>query len=168
MTTAAAGIAVRPAQRADYPGIVALNADAVQHTSAMDIDRLEALAGLACYLKVAIADNGPMAFLLAMRDGVPYDNDNYRWFSAHGGRFIYIDRIVVGAAHAGRGIGRQLYEDLFGYARSQDILTVTCEYNVEPPNPASAAFHQSLGFKEIGTQWLAQRSKRVSMQSVQL
>lgn len=159
---------MRPATRDDYPAIVALNAAAVQQTSAMDVDRLGLLAGLACYLKVAVERDEPAAFLLALREGASYDNDNYRWFSSRYGKFVYIDRVVVDSAHAGRGIGRQLYEDLFAYARSNGLRHVTCEYNMEPPNPASAAFHQSLNFREIGTQWVAQRSKRVSLQIAEI
>jgi uncharacterized protein len=27
---------------------------------------------------------------------------------------------------------------------------VVCEVNIDPPNPASEAFHLALGFKEVG------------------
>ena len=52
-------------------------------------------------------------------------------------------------------IGSRLYEDLFDYARSQGIKAITCEYNIQPPNPASQRFHDKFGFKELGQQWVA-------------
>jgi predicted GNAT superfamily acetyltransferase len=29
---------------------------------------------------------------------------------------------------------------------------VTCEVNLDPPNPRSLAFHERLGFREVGRQ----------------
>jgi predicted GNAT superfamily acetyltransferase len=45
---------------------------------------------------------------------------------------------------------------------------VTCEYNIEPPNEASRRFHDKFGFREIGTQWLDDGTKRVSLQAASL
>jgi predicted GNAT superfamily acetyltransferase len=50
------------------------------------------------------------------------------------------------------------------YARLQQIKAVACEYNIEPPNHASKAFHDKFGFQEVGTQYVADGTKRVSMQ----
>lgn len=157
-------IEIRPAERSDYPSIVAVNAAAVRETSPMSLESVAVLAGLACYFKVTVAGKEVAAFLMGLREGMPYDNDNYRWVSGRFRTFLYIDRIVVGSAHTGRRIGSLLYADLFSYARLNGISNVICEYNIEPPNAASAAFHKAMGFKEIGTQWVANRSKRVSLQ----
>jgi predicted GNAT superfamily acetyltransferase len=40
---------------------------------------------------------------------------------------------------------------------------VACEYDVEPPNDASARFHARFGFGEVGRQRLA-GGKQVSLQ----
>jgi predicted GNAT superfamily acetyltransferase len=45
----------------------------------------------------------------------------------------------------GRGIGRQFQKDLCDHARAQAIPTVTCEYDIEPLNPVSRAFHACPG-----------------------
>ena len=82
-------------------------------------------------------------------------------------RFIYVDRIVVHPDFAGLKIGSQLYEDLFGYARSQGIRAITCEYNIQPPNPASQRFHDKFGFRELGRQWVAHGTKLVSLQAAE-
>jgi len=130
----------------------------------MDLERLRFLHGLAGYRKVAVVDGRVAAFVLAMEDGVDYPNDNYGWFAARYPRFLYVDRIVVDSAFSGLGIGRRMYQDLFGYARSRGIGTVACEYDIEPPNHASRAFHDKFGFKEVGSQSVANGAKRVSLQ----
>lgn len=156
-------ISLRAAIPDDYSAIVALNDVEVKQTSPMDAKRLRDLGGMASYHKVAAADGRIAAFLLAMREGVPYQNDNCGWFAARFPQFLYVDRIVVSADFSGYGIGSRLYEDLFDYARSQGIGVVTCEYNLQPPNLASQRFHDKFGFKEIGSQWVAKGSKLVSL-----
>ena len=155
---------LRDAAIHDFDRIIELNAAEVDKTSAMDAQRLQVLDGLASYHKVAAQEGKVVAFLLAMDDGAGYDNDNFRWFAARYPRFLYIDRIVVDAGHAGLGIGARLYRDLFEHARRSGAPIVVCEYNLDPPNPASRAFHDRLGFTEVGTRQFADGSKRVSMQ----
>lgn len=155
---------VRDATEADFDRIVELNAAVVRETSAMDLARLRQLHALAFHRRVAIVDGGIVGFLLAMRDGAAYDNDNFDWFSARYPQFVYVDRIVVDAATAGKGIGRRLYDDLFDRACRLDLGVVACEYNLEPPNPASKAFHDRFGFAEVGRQRVAGGDKLVSLQ----
>jgi predicted GNAT superfamily acetyltransferase len=38
--------------------------------------------------------------------------------------------------------------------------------NIEPPNPGSDAFHAGRGFVEVGTQWVADGTKRVSLREL--
>lgn len=142
---------LRNAAPGDFAAIVALNAAEVEHTSAMDPARLAQLHALTCHHAVIEADGDIAAFVLAMDHDAAYDNDNLRWFAAHHPRFVYVDRIVVGAAHAGHGLGAQLYRDLFARTRARRFDTIVCEYNLAPPNPASAAFHARFGFQQVGT-----------------
>jgi predicted GNAT superfamily acetyltransferase len=53
---------------------------------------------------------------------------------------------------------------LFEYARTNGVKVITCEYNIDPPNPASKRFHDKFGFKELGRQRVAGGSKLVSLQ----
>ena len=158
------GLLVRDAIPADFDRVLALNAAEAEKTSPMDRARLEQLHALACYHRVAEAEGLVVGFLLAMRDGAAYRNDNFEWHAARTPAFVYVDRIVVDAAQAGRGIGGALYRDLFAFTRALGIAVVACEYNLEPPNPASAAFHSRHGFIEVGQRDYADGSKRVSMQ----
>jgi predicted GNAT superfamily acetyltransferase len=155
---------LRDATAADFPRILALNDAEVAQTSAMDLDRLRVLHSLAAYHRVALVDGTVAGFLLAMRDDAPYANDNFGWFAGRVAGFVYVDRIVVDAAFAGRGVGGALYRDLFAWARARAIGHVTCEYNLEPPNSASRAFHDRFGFREIGQQRVAGGTKLVSLQ----
>lgn len=159
---------IREATVDDFAAICSLNASEVQHTSAMDVARLTELHGLSCYHKVAMVDGEVAAFLLAMCDGAAYRNENFAWFAARFARFLYVDRIVVSAICRGAGLGTRLYEDVFRHARAQRISVVTCEYNIVPPNDASRAFHDRLGFKEQGSQWVADGSKKVSLQAARM
>ena len=159
---------LREATAADADRILALNDAEVAQTSAMDVARLEELAALACRFTVADVDGRVVAFLLAMDHAAPYDNDNVRWFAARYPHFAYVDRIVVNADAAGMGVGRLLYRDLIAHARARGLQRVVCEYNLEPPNPASRAFHDRFGFVEVGQQRVAGGTKLVSLQQLEL
>lgn len=159
---------LRDAVAADADRILALNTAEVEQTSAMDRARLDELAALAYRFTVAEADGRVLAFLLAMDHAAAYDNDNFRWFAARYPRFAYVDRIVVDAAAAGMGIGGRLYRDLLAHARERGLERVVCEYNLEPPNPASQAFHDRFGFVEVGQQHVAGGTKLVSLQQLVL
>jgi len=114
-------VSICKADEHDYPAVVMLNDLAVEFTSPMNMERLSYLASLAAYFRVAKSDGQVVAFLLAMKDGVPYQNDNYSWFSSHYQKFLYIDRVVVAGEFQGSGIGTQLYQDIFSYARQEEI-----------------------------------------------
>ena len=155
---------IRDAVEADFGGILALNEAEVVRTSPMDRARLSELDRLAAVHWVAEVEGQVVAFLLAMREGVAYDSENYRWFAERHARFLYVDRIVVDAAHAGQGIGARLYRRLFDHACANGIAQIACEYNLEPPNPASQAFHARFGFVGVGQQQVAGGHKTVSLQ----
>jgi hypothetical protein len=163
MTVGAAMI--RPATAADFPAILALNAALVHFLSPLDAARLQLLHAQAAYHRVVETEGVVVAFLLAFREGVAYDSPNYRWFAQRYSEFLYIDRVVVDPAQQGHGLGAQLYEDLFACARAMGVATVTCEFDLDPPNPASQKFHARFGFREVGTQWVADGKKQVSLQA---
>jgi len=159
---------IRDVAESDFLAILGLNEAEALQTSHIDFDQLQLLVRMSSYCKVAIVDGQVAAFLIALSDGAPYENDNFAWFSSRLPRFVYVDRVVVDSRFSGRGIGSKLYNDLFRFARTQGIRTITCEYNIDPPNPASRAFHDKFGFRELGTQWVAGGSKRVSLQAVEI
>lgn len=157
-------VAIRNAEQTDLEAVVALNLAEVRHTSPMDAARLRCLDDIACYHKVATVDGIAVAFLLAMRSGCGYINDNFAWFAARYQTFLYVDRIVVGRRHQGLALGTLLYQDLFDYARSHGIATIACEYNLIPSNEPSQRFHDRFGFHEVARRWAGGGSKQVSLQ----
>lgn len=159
---------IRDATPVDFPAILALNAESVHFLSPLDAARLQRLHAQAAYHRVVEHDSKVAAFLLAFREGADYDSPNYRWFVQRYSRFLYIDRIVVARAARGLGFGAQLYDDILAFAAATNAARLTAEFDVEPPNPVSAAFHQRYGFREVGTQWIGGDKKQVSLQAREL
>lgn len=159
---------IRNATYSDFETVIKLNESEVKKTSSMNLEQLKKLAESSAYFKVITVDQQVIAFLIALAQGESYQSDNYIWFSSRFERFLYVDRIVVSKEFAGCGIGSKLYDDLFMFARQHGFQTITCEYNLVPPNPASCAFHTKYGFEEVGTQWLNGDTKRVSLQAVDI
>ena len=156
---------IRPVTVADYPHILALNAEFVRFLSPLTPTRLSELHKAAELALVVERAGVASAFLLAFRDGAAYDSVNYRWFEERYPSFLYIDRVVIAAALQGQGAGSMLYEHVFAHARKTALPWVTCEIDHEPPNPASARFHARFGFREVGQQPVP-GGKRVSLQAV--
>ena len=101
------------------------------------------------------------AFLIAFDQDAHYDNTNFNWFGTRYDRFVYVDRIVVSESLRGAGAAQKLYEHLFALVASAGRDWVVCEINSDPPNPISDAFHEKMGFKEVGHAVLADRQKSV-------
>jgi len=104
---------------------------------------------------------GREGFIIAVQPGAAYDSPNFRWFEQRYERFVYVDRIVVAAASRGKGLARAFYQTLFERARLANARHIACEVNVDPPNPASDAFHARMGFVEVGRRLLSDRGKTV-------
>ena len=158
---------LRDATSADHPALLALNAASVEVLSPLDAPRLQLLIGQAALCRAIEGAGRILAFVLAFRERADYGSPNYRWFDARYPRFLYVDRVVVDAGHRGAGLGRRLYADVVEYARREGVPLVTCEFDVEPPNPASERFHALQGFNEVGRQTLP-GGKRVSLQALRI
>ncbi|MEO8223838.1 MAG: GNAT family N-acetyltransferase [Gammaproteobacteria bacterium] len=155
---------IRPARHDDFPAILALNAESVRFLSPLTLPRLQALHEQAAVHAVIEDEGSVTAFVLALREGAEYDSVNYQWFGARYPHFLYIDRVVVSEDYQGRGAGTLLYEQVFERARLIGTPVVACEFDVDPPNPASERFHAKLGFLEVGRQAVAGGQKEVSLQ----
>lgn len=155
---------MRPVTDADLDRLVELNRAAVPAVNDIDVDEMRwlvehselAVAVVAAGAEAVQADTGHpdavLGFVLALRPGLDYASENYRWFSDRGADFVYVDRIVVADGHRSAGLGAALYDAVFERARAVGAAELECEVNVEPPNPGSMAFHSRLGFTEVGRQ----------------
>lgn len=166
--SAAGGLVIRDAVEADFAEILRLNTEWVHFTSHLDEPALAALHGQSAYHRVVESDGRVVAFLLAMREGASYASPNYRWFDERGGAFLYVDRVIVDSTAQGRGVAGMLYDDLIALARATGVGRVVCELDAEPPNEPSRRFHDRYGFVEVGTQWVAGGTKRVSLCELRL
>jgi len=157
---------LRDATPTDFPAILALNEAFVAVLSPLDRARLARLHAQAALHRVIEQGGQVEAFLLALREGADYDSPNYRWFVQRYPRFLYVDRVVVAGSTQARGAGTALYRALYAQALRDAVPLLACEFDVEPPNPASARFHARLGFREVGRQSLHGGRKCVSLQAL--
>ncbi len=52
-------------------------------------------------------------------------------------------------------------QSLINMARADGHTKIVCEVNLDPPNPGSDAFHDQMGFVEVGRAHLKEREKTV-------
>jgi predicted GNAT superfamily acetyltransferase len=130
--------------------VLELNALHEAETSPLDDKRLQAMAESAFMAEAVAHADGVAAFLIAFDETADYESPNFLWFRSRFPRFVYVDRVVVAAAARERGLARALYHELFRRAEAAGHDCAACEVNLEPPNPASDAFHARLGFAEVG------------------
>jgi len=131
-----------------HDALLALNNAHAAELSPLNASELRALLGHAFHARGIGALE---AFLIALDQTHPtYASPNYLWFRARQSRFVYVDRIVVAETARGKGHARRLYADLIEHAVAAGHDSLVCEVNSDPPNPASDAFHEALGFRQVG------------------
>lgn len=141
----------------------AWNVQFAPHVGALGRREFEELldrAGAALFVE---QDGVVAGFLVTFREGSDYQSENYRYFDSRYDSFLYIDRIVIAASFQRQGLGRAVYEELERMAREQGAAKIACEVNVEPPNPESFAFHESLDFREVDRQETCGGEKKVAL-----
>ena len=154
-----------------FAAILDLNEEFVHVLAPLSRERLELLDSLASYHRVAVDQNAVAGFVLAFGSDTDHDSVNFRWFAARYSSFLYVDRVVVSSACQRVGVGSLLYDDLFAFARRAGYERLTCEIDVEPPNPRSERFHECFGFREVGAQqvdYVGGKPKRVSLRCAAL
>ncbi len=137
----------------------------VNHATPEELVELIEMSGLTAALTEG---EDVLGFVLTMPPGAGYGSDNYRWFSEHYDEFVYVDRIVVAETARNRGIGAELYKIVFAHAEAHGVPRVTCEVNLDPPNPGSLRFHKRLGFVEVGRQVSRNSGHHVSLLAKEL
>jgi predicted GNAT superfamily acetyltransferase len=143
-------MSIRSLSPADLPAVLALNNAAVPAVGPLDESQLAHLVDQSMMALVATADSGAdrvVGFCLVLLPGAEYGSVNYRWFSQRYSDFVYLDRVVIDPDFHGRGLGRQLYHQVEQASTAQWF---TLEVNLRPLNQPSLAFHERLGFHEVG------------------
>ncbi|MBN2083853.1 MAG: GNAT family N-acetyltransferase [Anaerolineales bacterium] len=142
---------IRDIAETDFPAVLELNLESVHFLTPLSRARLEGLHRQSAYHKVVEEDGRIVAFILAFREDAEYDSPNFLWFRERYPSFLYIDRLVVRDGCRGNGYGKRLYRDLTEYCRAENLTRITCEVDLDPPNPVSLGFHRKHGFREVGS-----------------
>jgi len=147
--------------------VLALNNQNTPHVNALSPSDLDELIQASASFQVATDEADQLAgFVLLLREGAAYTSLNYQWFSKTLAEFLYVDRIVVVPEFRGLGVAQLLYDHARAIAKDQAVPWLTCEVNLEPPNPRSLAFHHRQGFEELGQQATEGGLKTVSLLGV--
>jgi len=142
-------VSIRDVAEADLSWLLALNNAAVPNVNHLENQDLDDLLSIACYARLAIVDDQPLAALIGFWPGTTYDSANYRWFTARYENFFYVDRVIVADGARGKGVGQAIYADIEDFAKRR-ADRITLEVNSLPPNPVSMRFHLAGGFKPVG------------------
>ncbi len=143
-------VSVRRARPQDAAPIASVNAEGVPGVTPMGAEAVARAMGAATLFLVAEADGAVQGYLIAYDPEREYDGEEFLWFRERGRDFLYVDQIAVSARARGAGVGRALYDEAAREAAARGLASLVCEVNIEPPNPQSMAFHERLGFSEIG------------------
>lgn len=134
----------------DAEAVLAINSANVPEVGPMDRYKLDSLAAEAAWFPVVRDGEEVLGFAILLSEGATYASPNYKWFSGRHERFSYVDRIALGESARRRGFGGAVYREAIERARASGREVLCAEVNTLPPNPASLAFHERFGFKEVG------------------
>lgn len=143
---------LRDLSPSDIPTILNLNNEATPAVPTATSEELAALLEASSYGIAATSDNMIVGFVIGFEPGKDYASPNYRFFEDRGTDHLYVDRIVVAESSRGMHVGASLYNRVADIAARQGRAEVTCEVNLDPPNPESLAFHDRMGFRRVGEQ----------------
>ena len=153
---------LRDAEHSDIDKIVRINESAIPAVNYVSYNEFEWFLHRKLYFKIAENSHGAISgFLLVLPSGLDYKSLNYKWFSGRYEKFAYIDRIVIMDEFKKNGIGKSLYQDLEKNISEYELIA--CEFNIEPPNPISKKFHESLNYENVGYQLTENETKKVSL-----
>ena len=137
----------------DLDRVLAINESGVPGVGAIEATALAHLVDESSIALVATVDDPAgeivAGFCLVLPPGADYRSVNYRWFSERYDDFVYLDRVAIAPEFQGRGLGRTLYDEVERRAAAAWFLL---EVNLRPRNDGSLAFHDRLGFVEVGQQ----------------
>lgn len=146
----------------DIDSVLSLNQSEVPHVGSVDGEKMRWYAANATYFRVATSVDELAGYLVGFRPGTAYTSPNYLWFCDRYDDFAYVDRIAVAPFARRTGLASHMYDD-FAAAMTDSVGIMTCEVNVQPPNPSSMDFHQRLGFEQVGTLVSEDGEKEVAM-----
>jgi predicted GNAT superfamily acetyltransferase len=141
---------IRPIVPSDFLKVLEINNSNVPAVGELTLEKLHYLVEHSLHALV-VEHHTLVGFCITFAPNAPYDSLNYLWFCERYEQFVYLDRIAFVPDAQGMGLGKVLYQHI-EHLMDEDNLPypLCCEVNLEPPNPGSLRFHQSIGFKEVG------------------
>lgn len=130
----------------DLASVLAINNEAVPAVNALTASELSDIINIS--EKAWVVDEGDkiVGVLIVLGPRESYGSANYTWLNSQFTNFCYVDRIIIATSGKRKGYGKALYLALEEHAVSTGVEMLLCEVNVEPENPQSMAFHESLGW----------------------
>ncbi len=151
---------IRQAQQDDLPRILEINEASLPHVSSVELSDMVRFFELADPFLVIEEGKDIAGFMIVLQKGLDYKSLNYAFFCNNYSDFDYVDRIAITEKYQGKKLGTTLYEYLF---ETSNKKMITCEVNINPPNPRSMTFHESLGFRKVAEQKTEKGQKSVAM-----
>lgn len=145
----------------------AINQANTPAVSSVSRDEFARLVEMSTASVVAVIDDKLAGYAIVIGPGEDYSSPNYRWFSERYEDFAYLDRVAIAGTHQRLGIGRAIYNEIIERLAPK-FPVLLLEVNVQPRNEPSLAFHDDLGFVEVGQQDTYGGKVRVSLQELPL
>jgi hypothetical protein len=141
---------IRPIVPSDFLKVLEINNSNVPALGELTLEKLHYLVEHSLHALV-VEHHTLVGFCITFAPNAPYDSLNYLWFCERYEQFVYVDRIAFVPDAQGMGFGKLLYQHIEQLMRESRLeYQMCCEVNLEPPNPGSVRFHQSIGFVEVG------------------
>jgi predicted GNAT superfamily acetyltransferase len=118
---------------------------------------LKKLIELSAYNLLILKGDELAGFIICMREGSTYGSENYKFFRKKLKKFLYVDRVAIEKSFRRDGLGKAIYNDIFGEAKKNN-LPIALEVNTEPVNQPSLNFHEKMGFDQVGAKEFADHS----------
>ncbi|MGN8224809.1 GNAT family N-acetyltransferase [Gracilimonas sp. BCB1] len=151
---------IRHAKKEDLPAVLVMNEASVPHVTSEELSEMEYYLNKANPFLIVEEKEELAGFMIVLQKGLDYESLNYKFFCTNYDNFDYVDRIVISEKFRGRNLGTALYQYL---ADNSGQKYITCEVNLEPPNPNSLGFHKALGFSKVAEQVTEGGEKRVAL-----
>ena len=113
-----------------------------------DLEHVQQLYDFCTYCYLAWKKEQLIAFVFVMDENSLYQSPNYQYFKLNYDSFLYVDRIAVSNIYQRKGVGAELYNQIFLKCIEAKI-SLCCEVNTIPRNDISLNFHLKLNFKII-------------------
>lgn len=140
-----------PVSLSEYPAIAQLNLQGQPGVSPLDSAEFARILAVCRYAWLWREGAEPVAYMLVLDRSSVYDGQEFVWFCQRDSApFYYIDQLAVAATYRGQGVGAQCYQRLQQQAMEDGVGRLVCEVNAHPPNLASMALHQRVGFVPCG------------------